>query len=90
MDEKLQHIIDILKANGLVQEEVTQENCVEVIERIATEIDSLLYMSLLVDIEEYYDIVLPEEALGKNVLEDVNDFIILLNDEINNKEKEVD
>lgn len=90
MNRKIEYFIDFLHSNDLIMEnEVTENNYKEVFNRIADDIDSLLYMSLLVGIEEYYQIQLPDEVLEKNIFYNIDDFIILLNDKINNKLEDV-
>lgn len=90
MNKEIEYLTHILQSNGLIMEnEVTENNYREVFNRIADDIDSLLYISLLVGIEEYYQIQLPDEVLEKNIFYDIDDFIILLNDKINNKLEEV-
>ena len=90
MNKEIKYFADVLQSNGLIMEdEITESNYREVFNRIADDIDSLLYMSLLVEIEEYYQVQLPDEVLVENIFYDIDDFIILLNDKINNKPEEV-
>ena len=90
MNRKIEYFIDFLHSNDLIMEnEVTENNYKEVFNRIADDIDSLLYMSLLVGIEEYYQIQLPDEVLEKNIFYNIDDFIILLNATINNTLEDV-
>lgn len=84
MDEKLKYMIDILVDNNIVsKDEITNENYSDILSNIADGIDSILYMSILVDIEEKYGIELPENVLEKNVFENIDDFISIINDRIN-------
>lgn len=77
-------MIDILVDNNIVsKDEITNENYSDILSNIADGIDSILYMSILVDIEEKYGIELPENVLEKNVFENIDDFISIINDRIN-------
>lgn len=92
MNSTLEYIVQVLRANGLViEEEITETNYRQVFVNIADEIDSLLYMSLLVEIEEHCGIELPDEMLTENIFYNIDDFVSLLDDEINeNQEEKID
>ncbi len=91
MDKKINEIIEVLVSNNLIsKEEITTENYAVILAGIADEIDSLLYISILVDIEERYNIILPEDAMERNVFENIDDFIVCINNKINSKGKEED
>lgn len=90
MDKNVKYLADIFISNGLItKDEITDENYRQVFDKIADDIDSLLYISILSEVEEYYNIQLPDEVLANNIFHNIDDFIILLNDEIDNKSKEV-
>lgn len=44
------------------------EGDIKVIESIATELDSFTYISVLLEIEERFEIEIPEKYLGENIL----------------------
>lgn len=48
------------------------------------EIDSIKYVAILVEIEKEFDIVIPDEYLNYNAFENINDFINLIEDLVNN------
>ena len=86
MNKNVKYLADIFISNGLItKDEITDENYRQVFDKIADDIDSLLYISILSEVEEYYNIQLPDEVLANNIFHNIDDFIILLNDEIDNK-----
>lgn len=50
-------VIDIMEQNGIFYEEEDDEDS-------AFEMDSLTFMSIIIDIEEAFEIKIPEEVLG--------------------------
>lgn len=90
MNNKVEYLAHIFISNGLIMEnEITENNYRQIFNSIADDIDSLLYISILSEIEEYYRIQLPDEVLMQNIFHNIDDFIILLDDEINKSAKEV-
>lgn len=90
MNSKVEYLTQIFISNGLIMEnEITENNYRQIFNSIADDIDSLLYISILSEIEEYYCIQLPDEVLMENIFHNIDDFVILLDDEINKKTKEV-
>lgn len=90
MNSKVEYLAHIFISNGLIMEkEITENNYRQIFNNIADDIDSLLYISILSEIEEYYCIQLPDEVLMENIFHNIDDFIVLLDDEINKREKEV-
>ncbi len=84
MNKEIKYLTQILISNGLITEnEIDETNYKQVLNNIADDIDSLLYISILSEIEETHDIELPDEVFTENVFHNIDDFIILLNDEIN-------
>ncbi len=90
MNSKVEYLTHIFISNGLIMKnEITENNYRQIFNSIADDIDSLLYISILSEIEEYYCIQLPDEVLMENIFYNIDDFVILLDDEINKSTKEV-
>lgn len=90
MNSKVEYLAHIFISNGLIMEnEITEDNYRQIFNNIADDIDSLLYISILSEIEEYYCIQLPDEVLMENIFHNIDNFIVLLDDEINKRAKEV-
>lgn len=68
MEEIKDKMINILRQNGII---VFEEN--EVIE-----MNSLMYISLIVNIEEEFEIEVPDDYLNLNQLNCLSDFVILI------------
>ncbi len=68
MEEIKNKMINILRQNGII---VFEEN--EVIE-----MNSLMFISLIVNIEEEFEIEVPDDYLNLNQLNCLSDFVILI------------
>lgn len=81
-------IIRILDKNNLLQiSEIDEENYVKKVSEVALQIDSLIYISLLVEIEDMYNIELEETTLVGNVFENIHSFSLEIMDIIKIKMK---
>lgn len=79
MNEIVTEIIHVLEDNGLVRDnEINEENYKEIIVSIADQVDSLIYISVLVGIEKLYKIELPDELIERNILYDIDSFVAII------------
>jgi len=81
MNQIEKDIIIIMNENNLLNiTDINEQNYQKVVSEIANNVDSLLYMTILIEIEDKYGIELPDDALINNILENINDFSMKLSD----------
>lgn len=68
-------IIDIFIENGINIED----------RMVVTDIDSLVYMTIIVEIEQKFNIVLPDTVLSDNVFNDMDGFVNIIYQIVNGK-----
>ena len=60
-------------------EEILNDNGINVSNKITiSEMDSIVYMTIIVEIEQQFDIVLPDSVLTSNVLENLDELSDLI------------
>lgn len=73
--EVINKLINIFEDNGI---DVENQN-------IISEIDSLVYMTIIVEIEQIFNIVLPDTVLKENVFNDIDGFSNVIYQIVNGK-----
>ena len=77
MNKVEKEILSIFEKNGLVDlSKLNEKNYINAISDIALQVDSFLYISLLIEIEDKYDIEFDESTLVDNVFTDIHTFSI--------------
>lgn len=71
----LKDILQLIGDNFLDTSEANGDKSIQSIGQYAEDIDSILYISILVDIEEKYQIELPDEFMVKNIFLDVKELV---------------
>ncbi len=85
MDKITANIIEVLQENRLLDNEVNESNYREEIAAIAENIDSIYYISILISLEEKYQVELPDEFLSENVFVNVDILTSTINKLIESK-----